>query len=134
MHDDILSEYIFVYSQNTKQWVWTKSERHRKTLGPKVFVLLLPRSNSFKISYFSSIFHQLVYHDKCYLTILSANKACAFSLIRSYRLHYIFGEMMSKISHGFRTFFFHLASISRHDSSQRGNTIMICLQKNLHPT
>ena len=39
-----------------------------------------------------------------------------------------------RISHGFRTFFFHLASISRHDSSQRGNTIMICLQKNLHPT
>ena len=34
-----------------------------------------------------------------------------------------------RISHGFRTFFFHLASISRHDSSQRGNTIMICLQK-----
>ena len=36
-----------------------------------------------------------------------------------------------RISHGFRTFFFHLASISRHDSSQRGNTIMICLQKKL---
>ena len=36
-----------------------------------------------------------------------------------------------RISHGFRTFFFHLASISRHDSSKRGNTIMICLQKKL---
>ena len=36
-----------------------------------------------------------------------------------------------RISQAFRTFFFHLASTSRHDSSQRGNTIMMCFPKHI---
>ena len=116
------------------------------TIRSKIIVLtffifwFISRNDIFKISRYFPIFHQPVYHDKCYLTILS--------FICEQSVHLLTNQVISialylrrkdvqeelRISHGFRTFFFHLASISRHDSSQRGNTIMICLQKNLHPT
>ena len=101
------------------------------------FFRSISRNNIFKIPYYFSIFHQPVYHDKCYLTIIS--------LIGEQSVHLLTNQVISialylwrknvqeelRISQAFRTFFFHLASTSRHDSSQRGNTIMMCFPKHI---
>ena len=95
----------------------------------------ISRNDIFKISRYFPVFHQPVYHDKCYLTILS--------FICEQSVHLLTNQVISialylwrkdvqeelRISQAFRTFFFHLASASRHDSFQRGNTIMTCFQK-----
>ena len=76
------------------------------------FFWFISRNNIFKIPYYFFIFHQPLYHDKCYLTIIS--------LIGEQSVHLLTNQVISialylwrknvqeelRISQAFRTFFF----------------------------